>query len=162
MGGERQQAWRDKAIEKAKAAIISYYESKMNRVKRIRDEKASLMQEELDQVREDWKKAKAGYMKTTLQAQMEDLIKRLQNMDENVHIANITREMERKCEDVKDQVLEADSTDSSDSDVSLPDSEDESELAVLRRERYVRRLEAEQTKKGCRDAVPWLRSRPLR
>ena len=40
MGGERQEQWREKAVNNAKAAIISYYERKMNRVKKIRDDKS--------------------------------------------------------------------------------------------------------------------------
>ncbi len=143
MGGERQEQWREKAVNNAKAAIILYYEGKMKRVKRIRDEKAAAMQEELDQVREDWKKAKAGYMKTTLEQQMEELIKKLANMDENVHLQRLAKQMDRRCADVVDAVHEADDTDSSDSDAEMPDSDDESEIAQLRRERYVRRLEEE-------------------
>ena len=99
------------------------------------------MQEELDQVREDWKKAKAGYMKNTLEQQMQELIQKLANMDENVHLQRLTKQMERRCADVVDAVHEADDTDSSDSDAELPDSDDMSQLAQLRRERYVRRLE---------------------
>ena len=141
MGGEAQQQWRTKALEMKQSSIIAHYDRKIAYVEKIRTSKAAVFQEELDNVREEWKKAKEGYMKTTLETQMQELIGQISNMDENVHIHRLSTECERKCKDAVDQVYDADSTDSSDSDASLPDSEDESELAVLRRERYVRRYE---------------------
>ncbi len=143
MGGEAQQVWREKAVERKQAYIIAHYDRKKDHVEKVRDEKAAVYQEELDTVKDEWKKAKEGYMKTTLEEQMQELMKTLANMDENVHLERLTLECERKCKDVIDVVYDAESSDSSDSDISLPDSEDESELAQLRRERYVRRHEEE-------------------
>ena len=155
MGGEAQQQWRAKALEMRKSAIVAHYDRKIAHVEMVRATKSSAIQEELDNVKEEFKKAKEGYMKTTLEAQMQDLKKQLATMDENVHLQLLNTECERKCKDVVNQLYDADSTDSSDSDASLPDSEDESELAVLRRERYVRRHEEEiEKEKLSRRKVP--------
>jgi len=155
MGGEAQQQWRSKALEMKKRAIVAHYDRKIAHVDKVRVTKAAVYQEELDNVREEWKKAKEGYMKTTLETQMQELIAQLANMDENIHLARLNTECERKCKDAMDQLYDADSTDSSDSDASLPDSEDESEFAMLRRERYVRRYEEDRDNdKLARRKVP--------
>eukprot|EP00605_Chrysophyceae_sp_TOSAG23-4_P001691 GSChrysophyteH1.ASY1.ANO1.1859.1 assembled CDS len=141
MGGEAEKEWRVKALDRKQAAIIAHYDRKKALVESVRDKKAAVIQEELDLVKDEWKKAKEGYMKTTLEAQMQELIKKLASMDENIHLERLTLECDRKCKDAVDVIYDAESSDSSDSDVSLPDSEDESDLAQLRRERYIRRHE---------------------
>ena len=158
MGGDRVEQWREKALHMRQTSIMDYYEKKKARVEKIRDDKAFHMQEELDSVKEEYKKAKPGYMKTALHGQIEELIKRLANMDENVHIQRLSLECERRVNDAKDAMYDNDSTDSSDSDASLPDSQDDSELATMRRERYIRRyeerLDEEKVKRRLRPLEP--------
>jgi hypothetical protein len=139
LGGKTADKWRKKAADKHKSMIIAYYERKKAKVAQIRDQKAAEWNAELERARGELKNAREGYMKNTLQEQVTTLTKAISSMPENNVIKKLSRECERKCQDVDDEWADADSTDSSDSDAEMPSSDDESPNAERRRQRYIRR-----------------------
>ena len=135
---------KQRILDKKKRRIISKYDRMSNRVTKVRDKKAVVLNAELDTLKEAVKTAVEGYMKTTVENRIDELTIEIAKLPETLLLIDLQRRCKVECEELEQEMIEdLDSDSSANTDETLPSSDDETPAAKRKRVRIARRKKKE-------------------
>jgi hypothetical protein len=143
------------AAEKKKQKIIKKFNKKIMKVQRVRDEKMKGIQGELNQLKENRKLAREGYLRDGIEFKINDLTQKLAQMPEQVELDHLHDQCAQECERI-DDALYGSSSSENDEDIhhtsdddpnaySEDDSSDEAKRWRKRKERREKKLKQQRS-----------------
>lgn len=146
-------------VEDKKLEIIKKFDARKGKIQRVRDDKVSKLEIEINKLKESKAIAKEGYMKGAIERRIHDLTVRLASLPETQQLNDLQIECEDECERVEVALYEDDdSVATSELDSSEYSTDDESDEALRyrrmlqrRRANRIKREEAELARKQLKE-----------
>ena len=105
----------------------------------MRDRKIKQIETQLEQLKEDKRLAKEGYVRSAVEQRIQNLTVQLAHLPETSEIQQLQNDCERECTELDEGLFDSDSVNTSEVDSSDFSSENESPEAVRWRARLERR-----------------------
>lgn len=141
-------------LEGEKQRIIASYDKRIAVLAKSRDAKANIIQSELDELKENRKLARQGYMRDSLENRIQQLTFQLAHLPENIEIRNLQAQCETDCAAAEERIYNSSSSEEEEdeenqySDSSLYSSDDHTEEAEKWRKRRSRFFARKQQEKN--------------
>lgn len=103
-------AWREKKLERKKLDIIRKYDGKKKKLVKARDARAAAIRQEISTLYDKLKKTDIGYLKETLEQQIDDWTAKLANMTENEQLLELQSQCEEECKKCEEDIMNVSSS----------------------------------------------------
>jgi hypothetical protein len=126
-------------LEKQKRRIVQKYDRQKERVQKVRDQKIAQLEASLEQLKEDKRVAKEGYVRNAVEQRIQALTVKLAHLPETAQLLQIQEDCERDCALLDEGLYDSDSVNTSEVDSSDFSTDDESPEAQRWKEKLERR-----------------------
>lgn len=126
-------------VENQKRKIVIKYDRKKERIQKVRDQKIEQLESALNQLKEDKRQAREGYVRTAVEQRIQNLTVKLANLPETLELKQIQEDCERDCALLDEGLYDSDSVNTSEVDSSDFSTDDDSPEANKWREKLQRR-----------------------